>query len=267
MNKLGRFTFMCTRNNNFSNRSQKGFIAVGSNAAKTQPERPGLVAKGKPNPEFSDFKGRPLPTNPPTYAPQERNPECGKTTCPDNHPWLNIREFQCSSRPGAGKIYCRKGPPAPPGATPPSGATPPANCQDKSSSGFHSNNGSGRPYSCSELKGWCYSNQWHASYAQQLRENCPVTCNACNNAFTPVSEEEVYEAEIDKNEQDVVDPTMPPPVPDTGIADGHHMMANGKVMADEAMPSSAADIETGSAATTGQQVLLALEPGLISLQE
>ena len=49
---------------------------------------------GKPNPEFSDFKGRPLPTNPPTYAPQERNPECGKTTCPDNHPWLNIREFQ-----------------------------------------------------------------------------------------------------------------------------------------------------------------------------
>ena len=57
MTKPGRFTYMSTRNNNFSNRSQKGFISVGARAAKQEPLRPGMVSKTAPNPEFVAFTG------------------------------------------------------------------------------------------------------------------------------------------------------------------------------------------------------------------
>ena len=58
---------MSTRNNNFSNRSQKGYIAVAKgpkgtgafNAAikKMEPAHAGMVAPGEPLAEFKTFEG------------------------------------------------------------------------------------------------------------------------------------------------------------------------------------------------------------------
>ena len=47
MTKPGRFTYMSTRNNNFSNRSQKGVISVGAAAAQDEPTRAGIHPKLK----------------------------------------------------------------------------------------------------------------------------------------------------------------------------------------------------------------------------
>jgi hypothetical protein len=57
MTKPGRFTYMSTRNNNFSNRSQKGVIVVGAAAAQDEPTRAGMLSKAVPNPAFASFKG------------------------------------------------------------------------------------------------------------------------------------------------------------------------------------------------------------------
>ena len=55
MTKVGRFTYFSSRNNNFSNRSQKGAVTVGKPKA---PTKPGDVALDAPNPDFASFEGQ-----------------------------------------------------------------------------------------------------------------------------------------------------------------------------------------------------------------
>jgi len=59
MTKVGRFTYMSTRNNNFSNRNHKGVVIVfeGTNMPQNPPFA-GMVAPGKPNPDFIAFEGQ-----------------------------------------------------------------------------------------------------------------------------------------------------------------------------------------------------------------
>jgi hypothetical protein len=57
MLKAGRFNYMSTRNNNFSNRSQKGTIVVGTVAAGTPPFRANFKTSTLPNMAFASFNG------------------------------------------------------------------------------------------------------------------------------------------------------------------------------------------------------------------
>jgi len=72
MTKPGRFTYMSTRNNNFSNRSQKGFIAVGPAALKETPEHAGMVDKDRPLSALAEYEGGALAVPKPPASPSQR---------------------------------------------------------------------------------------------------------------------------------------------------------------------------------------------------